>query len=60
MHNPAELEIQQERKRFLPSQHAACRSERMEERQTDGSRGEEKTGGSTRARNAGESKNHCV
>ena len=31
MHNPAKLEIQQERKRFLPSQRAACRSERMEE-----------------------------
>ena len=31
MHNPAKLEIQQERKRFLPSQRAACRSERMKE-----------------------------
>ena len=41
MHNPAKLEIQQERKRFLPSQRAACRSERMEERKTDGSMGEE-------------------
>ena len=35
MHNPAKVEIQQERKRFLPSQRAACRSERMEERKTD-------------------------
>ena len=35
MHNPAKLEIQQERKRFLLSQRAACRSERMEERKTD-------------------------
>ena len=31
MHNPAKLELQQERKRFLLSQRAACRSERMEE-----------------------------
>ena len=40
MHNPAKLEIQQERKRFLPSQRAACRSERMEERKIDRSMGE--------------------
>ena len=40
MHNPAKLEIQQERKRFLSSQRAACRSERMEERKTDRSMGE--------------------
>ena len=40
MHSPAKLEIQQERKRFLPSQRAACRSERMEERKTDRSMGE--------------------
>ena len=41
MHNPAKLEIQQERKRFLPSHRAACRSEGMEEQKTDGSMGEE-------------------
>ena len=35
MHNPAKLEFQQERKRLLPSQRAACRSERMEERKTN-------------------------
>ena len=35
IHNPAKLEIQQERKRFLLSQRAACCSERMEERKTD-------------------------
>ena len=40
MHNPAKLEFQQERKRFLPSQRAACRSERMGERKTDRSMGE--------------------
>ena len=40
MHNPAKLEIQQERKRFLLSQRAACRSERMEGRKTDRSMGE--------------------
>ena len=40
MHNPAKLEFQQERKRFVPTQRAACRSERMEERKTDRSKGE--------------------
>ena len=40
MHNPAKLEFQQERKRFLPSQRAGCRSERMEELKTDQSMGE--------------------
>ena len=40
MHNPAKLEIKQERTRLLPSQRAACRSERMEERTTDRSMGE--------------------
>ena len=40
MHNPAKLELQQERKRFLPSQRAACCSERMEEQMTDRSMGE--------------------
>ena len=40
MHNPAKLEFQQERKRFLPSQRAACRSEQMEEQMTDRSMGE--------------------
>ena len=44
MHNPAKLEFQQERKRFLPSQRAACRSERMEERKTDRSMGEAEKG----------------
>ena len=40
MHNQAKLEFQQERKGFLPSQRAACRSERIEERKTDRSMGE--------------------
>ena len=40
IHNPAKHEFQQERKRFLPSQRAACRSERMEEQMTDRSMGE--------------------
>ena len=44
MHNPAKLEIQQEGKRFLPSQCAACRSEQMEERKTDRSMGEGENG----------------
>ena len=35
IHNPAKLEFQQVRKRFLLSQRAACRSERMQERKTD-------------------------
>ena len=39
-HNPAKLELQQVRKRFLPSQRAACRSEQMEEQMTDRSIGE--------------------
>ena len=36
IHNPAKLEFQQARKRFLRSQRAACRSEPMKERKTDG------------------------
>ena len=39
-HNPAKLQLQQERKRFLPSQRAACRSERMEEQMNDRSMGQ--------------------
>ena len=35
IHNPAKLEFQHVRKRFLLSQRAACRSEQMEERKTD-------------------------
>ena len=40
MHNPVKLELQQERKRFLLSKRAACRSERMDEQITDRSTGE--------------------
>ena len=40
MHNPAKLELQQERRRFLLSQRAACRSERMEEQMNDRSMGQ--------------------
>ena len=40
MHDPAKLEFQQGRKRFLPSQRAACRSERMEEQMNDQSMGQ--------------------
>ena len=40
IHNPAKLEFQQVRKRFLLSQRAARRSERMEERKTERSMGE--------------------
>ena len=40
MHIPAKLELQQERKRFLLSRRAACRSEGMEEQMTDRSTGE--------------------
>ena len=40
MHSTAKLELQQERKRFLPSQRAACRSEPIEERKTERSMGE--------------------
>ena len=40
MHNPVKLELQQERKRFLLSQRAACRSERMEEQMNDLSMGQ--------------------
>ena len=35
MHNPVKLEFQPERKRFLLSQRAACRSERMGEEMND-------------------------
>ena len=40
MHNPVKLELQQERKRFLLSQRAACRRERMEEQMNNRSMGQ--------------------
>ena len=40
MHNPAKLEWQKERKRFVLSQRDACRSERMEEQMNDQSMGQ--------------------
>ena len=35
MHNPVKFELQQESKRFLLIQRAACRSERMEAQMND-------------------------
>ena len=40
MHNPVKLELQQEHKRLLLIQRAACRSERMEEQMNDRSMGQ--------------------
>ena len=51
-HNPAKLELQQERKRLLPSQRAACGSERMEEQMNDQSMGQREC--------KRESEHHCV
>ena len=60
LHNPAKLEIQQERKRFLPSQRAACRSERWRSERPMDQWGKKKTRVSTRTINARESENQCV